>query len=230
MRHGRDDPPHPPPPSGPSVTELLARVAAERGIDFEPTPPAVVEALPGLVEVVDHLAERLHDPQERRWLAAALAALSHRAQLSALAEPHDADPQMTEERPAGTGGVAVAVVTSPLGVLAGRRRDGIPRWVFPGGAIEHGETPAEAAVRECAEETGLHVVPGRVIGCRAHPVTGEVLTYVACTPSDGLAAHAAAPDELVEVRWLNHAQVQEVMPELYGAVRDHLDRQTDRAR
>jgi mutator protein MutT len=30
-------------------------------------------------------------------------------------------------------------------------------WNLPGGCIEPGETPAQAAVRETAEETGLHV-------------------------------------------------------------------------
>jgi 8-oxo-dGTP pyrophosphatase MutT (NUDIX family) len=51
--------------------------------------------------------------------------------------------------------IAVAVVTSSRGVLLGRRRDGNPPWTFPGGKAEPGETPAEAAVRETAEETGV---------------------------------------------------------------------------
>src|SRR5262249_2862476 len=33
-------------------------------------------------------------------------------------------------------------------------------WEFPGGKCEPGETPAEATLRECAEETGLAVVLG----------------------------------------------------------------------
>ncbi|MCP4249104.1 MAG: (deoxy)nucleoside triphosphate pyrophosphohydrolase [bacterium] len=32
-------------------------------------------------------------------------------------------------------------------------------WEFPGGKIRAGETAAQAAVRECAEETGLYVEP-----------------------------------------------------------------------
>jgi 8-oxo-dGTP pyrophosphatase MutT (NUDIX family) len=39
--------------------------------------------------------------------------------------------------------VAVAVVTSPLGVLVGRRRDGVPPRTFPGGKIEPGESPGK---------------------------------------------------------------------------------------
>jgi 8-oxo-dGTP diphosphatase len=119
--------------------------------------------------------------------------------------------------------VVVAIVTSPLGVLAGRRRDGIPRWVFPGGTLEEGETAQQAAVRECAEETGLVVAAEHDIGRRTHPVTGQRLTYIACTPTAGYDARAAAPDELAEVRWLNPAQVHLLMPDLFDAVRDHLD-------
>lgn len=119
--------------------------------------------------------------------------------------------------------MVVAIVTSPLGVLAGRRRDGIPRWVFPGGTLEEGETAQQAAVRECAEETGLVVAAEHDIGRRTHPVTGQRLTYIACTPTAGDDARAAAPDELAEVRWLNPAQVHLLMPDLFDAVRDHLD-------
>jgi len=37
-------------------------------------------------------------------------------------------------------------------------------WVAPGGSIEPGETPADAAVRELWEETGLVSVPRRILG------------------------------------------------------------------
>jgi 8-oxo-dGTP pyrophosphatase MutT (NUDIX family) len=38
------------------------------------------------------------------------------------------------------------------------------RWITIGGAIDPGETPAEAAIRECREESGLIVEPVRLIG------------------------------------------------------------------
>jgi 8-oxo-dGTP pyrophosphatase MutT (NUDIX family) len=37
-------------------------------------------------------------------------------------------------------------------------------WMTVGGAIEPDESPSDAAVREMWEETGLHVVPMRVLG------------------------------------------------------------------
>ena len=46
-------------------------------------------------------------------------------------------------------------------LLLQRRTDG--KWSLPAGAMEPGETPAEAVVREVLEETGLRVVPLRVV-------------------------------------------------------------------
>lgn len=197
------------------VRELLMRIAEDRGLTFEPAPANVIDALSELWRTVDEIASRL-DEQERRWLAAALAALSHHVLAGTLDDPADGpgDVDVAE--------VAVAVVAGPAGVLAGRRRDGIPRWVFPGGRIHADETPEAAAVRECAEETGLSVTAGRVIGQRTHPATGQHIAYIACTPTDGTAVRVAAPDELVEVRWLGFAKFDDVMPDLFAPVRHHL--------
>lgn len=67
-----------------SVAQLWARVAAEWGIDFESPPPAVADALPELIDVVKRTGQRLADAQQRRSLAAALAALAHQIQAGAL--------------------------------------------------------------------------------------------------------------------------------------------------
>ncbi len=56
--------------------------------------------------------------------------------------------------------IAVALVRHEGRLLIGRRGNDGPLagyWEFPGGKVEPGETPAEAAVRECLEETGLAV-------------------------------------------------------------------------
>jgi 8-oxo-dGTP pyrophosphatase MutT (NUDIX family) len=53
--------------------------------------------------------------------------------------------------------VALAVVTRDGLVLVGRRADGSPHWVFPGGKIEPGESPEDATVQGVLEETGLRV-------------------------------------------------------------------------
>jgi len=45
-----------------------------------------------------------------------------------------------------------------------QRRGDCNKWGFPGGALELGETPQMAAVREVKEETGLDVEVGELIG------------------------------------------------------------------
>lgn len=56
--------------------------------------------------------------------------------------------------------VAAGVIVEHDGqVLLVRRgfKPGQGRWTFPGGFVDFDETPAQAAVRECWEETGLAV-------------------------------------------------------------------------
>jgi len=103
--------------AGSAVAELFARVVVERGLDFEPAPAPVIDALPPLTGMVEELAARCRDAQERRWLAAALAALSHHVQAGALTEPaprpDSTDGRALAPEPTEAVGAAVAVVTSP---------------------------------------------------------------------------------------------------------------------
>lgn len=65
-------------------------------------------------------------------------------------------------------GVAAVVRDAAGRVLVHRRADD-GSWSLPAGAIDPGETPAAAAVREVREETGLDVRPTRVLGVFGGP-------------------------------------------------------------
>jgi ADP-ribose pyrophosphatase YjhB (NUDIX family) len=62
-----------------------------------------------------------------------------------------------------TPGVTAIILNEQGEVLLQKRSDN-HMWGMPGGAIDPGEDPADAVVREVREETGLEVVPERVIG------------------------------------------------------------------
>jgi 8-oxo-dGTP pyrophosphatase MutT (NUDIX family) len=62
-----------------------------------------------------------------------------------------------------------AIIRDPAGRILLHRRSDDGRWDLPGGAIDPGEAPAEALVREVWEETGLRVVPVRIIGVFGGP-------------------------------------------------------------
>jgi 8-oxo-dGTP pyrophosphatase MutT (NUDIX family)/transcriptional regulator with XRE-family HTH domain len=123
--------------------------------------------------------------------------------------------------------VATAIVTSELGVLVGRRNDGKPPWTFIAGEVEPGESPADAAVREVKEETGLRVELAEVIGERVHPKTGRTMIYIAARPTHGTEVFVGDEDELAEVRWVTLPEADELMAAygMFGPVHEYLARE-----
>jgi 8-oxo-dGTP pyrophosphatase MutT (NUDIX family) len=64
--------------------------------------------------------------------------------------------------------VLVAGDTGEAGFLLTRRAAGLRQharqWALPGGRLDPGESPAEAALRELAEEIGLTLAPDAILG------------------------------------------------------------------
>jgi 8-oxo-dGTP pyrophosphatase MutT (NUDIX family) len=91
-------------------------------------------------------------------------------------------------------------------VLLGRRSD-TGNWGLPGGIIDPGEEPADAAVREIYEETGVIAVPELLVtvsvsGVVTYP-NGDVVQYLEvlfrCRATGGTAQ--VNDSESVEVSW-----------------------------
>jgi 8-oxo-dGTP diphosphatase len=125
----------------------------------------------------------------------------------------------TEPEPAS---VAAAIITSEHGVLVARRHDRIPPWTFPATEIEAGESPATAAARAVLKEAGLTATVDHVIGRRIHPKTGRVMIYMDAAVN-GTEVSGDDPD-LAEVRWIDLAEADQLMPDMFPTVRQHLGR------
>jgi len=65
------------------------------------------------------------------------------------------------------GATVIAFDKSLKKILLVKRRD-VPVWVLPGGGIEEGETPLQAAIREAKEETGFNIKVVRQVAKYTH--------------------------------------------------------------
>ncbi len=59
--------------------------------------------------------------------------------------------------------VAGVALVSSAGSLFTVRKRGTYKFMLPGGKLEPGESARDAAVRECAEEVGLSLLPHRLV-------------------------------------------------------------------
>jgi 8-oxo-dGTP pyrophosphatase MutT (NUDIX family) len=93
------------------------------------------------------------------------------------------------------------VLTDGGRVLLVRHTYGRRWWDLPGGVIQHGEPPSEAARREMAEELGLKGVDWRLVGevgVASGRHTDQLHCFCAELPSPALRIDRG---ELAEARW-----------------------------
>ncbi|MBB5433856.1 NUDIX hydrolase [Nocardiopsis composta] len=89
-------------------------------------------------------------------------------------------------------------------VLTVRKR-GTDAFMLPGGKLEPGETPAEAAVREVREEIGVELAPADLtpLGAWTAPAANEPDTGVSATVFTAPLTRLPAPArEIAESRWI----------------------------
>jgi 8-oxo-dGTP pyrophosphatase MutT (NUDIX family) len=126
--------------------------------------------------------------------------------------------------------VSVALRDDAGRVLLARHTEG-DVWLLPGGGVEPGETPADAAVREMWEETGFVVRLTRLVGVFGGPDhvvhyrNGDRASYVSATFEAVFDAGSARPDgdEVIEVRFVTRAEAASLrtspwLPEILDAV------------
>lgn len=152
-------------------------------------------------------------PDEARWQAEFLVALAE------LAHPLDREPDPTHVTASG-------IVVSDRGVLLHRHRL-LGLWLQPGGHLDPGELPAEAARREVAEETGLtadHAGPGGEpllihlhVGAGGRGHTHLDLRYLLTAPPEDPHPPEGESQEVAWFAWDEACRIAD--PGLIGALR-----------
>lgn len=115
-------------------------------------------------------------------------------------------------------------------LLLQRRDSGL--WTIPTGAVKKGETVPQAAVRECQEETGLHVKITGLVGVFSTPdhliayYKGDKLTEVrqpvnVCLHARPVGGHLRHSNEAAEVAWVDQGDLDGY--EIHPAIRLRLE-------
>lgn len=180
--------------------------SAETAAANDSAAPAVGEGLRTLVE-----RHRARDARERTARSRFLA------ELDRLPRPLDRDADSVHV-------TASAVVVGRRGTVLHRHRR-LGRWLQPGGHVDTGESPPQAALRETVEETGLDA---------AHPDGRPTLLHVDVHPAADDHVHLdlrfllvapdhdprPAPGESPDVRWFTWEEAEAIADEaLVGALR-----------
>jgi len=201
--------------TGTSMVRLAAPPEETPWVELPAGPPAIV-----------HGAVAVRGTGEVQWTGNTPVFMRERAGFGPADDGGEPDYFAPRQQP-----VVAAVVVSDRGVLIGRRVDGKPPWTFIAGEQDavKDENPADTAIREVKEETGLRIQAGKRIGERVHPKTGRTMIYMAAAPTHGTDIFVGDEDELAEVRWVSLAEADQLLPGMFEPVREHLARELGEA-
>ena len=114
--------------------------------------------------------------------------------------------------------VGDSAVIDPDGRLLMVRRADNGMWAMPGGALEVGETPAEGAVREGLEETGVHCRPVAMVGVFDSRLCGTESRHhlyhfvFLCEPlNEEVITPSSHRFEVLETGWFGEDELPEVI-------------------
>jgi 8-oxo-dGTP pyrophosphatase MutT (NUDIX family) len=119
--------------------------------------------------------------------------------------------------------LAAAVVVFDAGgrVLLVRHAYGKERWSLPGGEVDPGESPAEAAVREAREEAGVEVELDHLIGVYYLRSRKNGLRFMFAARIVTGEPSAADANEIAEIGWFSPDQIPEpTTPTMPWGVKD----------
>ena len=123
-------------------------------------------------------------------------------------------------------GVNMVVHDSSCGRVLLHRRSDTGEWSLLSGILNPGEDPAVGAVREVLEETGVHVVPERLVGVTVSPrithPNGDLAQYLEvlflCRPREAGARPRVNDDESLAVDWF----ATDALPDMRPYVADRI--------
>lgn len=104
-------------------------------------------------------------------------------------------------------------------------------WSMPNGGVEPGEYLEAAMIREAFEETGLHVKVNRLVAISEAFSQSKNCKYIffafLLTPLDKYQSPSIQmPDEISEIRWVDHSELKQYLPWLQYSPWDILEQST----
>ncbi len=80
-------------------------------------------------------------------------------------------------------------------------------WSLPGGRIEPGETDIQALIREIAEETGLEIEAGHLLGAVQRPGRQGTVIDIRDYTATVIGGTLSAGDDAADARWVDVAEL-----------------------
>ncbi len=119
------------------------------------------------------------------------------------------------------------IVHGPGGFLLLKRsiEPGYGKWTFPGGYVDRGESPEEAAIREAVEETGVRIRLGPLMSLYTYRKRGIIMMIYEAEAAGGEPVPTA---EALAVEWTLPESIpwrELAFPSTRNALRDFLLRQ-----